>query len=267
MRDDGRSEKRLIELGQPFRVGMPHLAAHEPFRHELTMRHGDEMREGGASGAADRICLNTHCGTHVDSIFHVSRESLLHGGIDAQAAQANGCGVFVEDERNLWPIVGRGVLVDVATWVGVPRLDDDFAITPEVTENVLTANGARIDPGDIVLFRTGWATLWNSPEDYVARKCPGPTVETARWLADRSIQATGSDTAPFELFPSVGLAAHVALLVEAGIPIIENLNLEQLALEDVHEFQFVALPLLIEGATGSPISPVAIVPTAKEKNQ
>jgi kynurenine formamidase len=257
----------LIELGQPFHVGMPHLATQEPFWHELTRRHGDEVREGGASGAADQIRLNTHCGTHVDSVFHVSRELRLHGDVDARAAQAGGRGVFVDGARNLRPIVGRGVLVDVATWLGVPRLDDDFAITPDVTQNVLAADGARICSGDVVLFRTGWATLWSSPDAYVARKSPGPTVETARWLADRSIQATGSDTAPFELFPSVGLAAHVALLVEAGIPIIENLNLEQLALEHVHEFQFVALPLLIEGATGSPISPVAIVPTAKEKNQ
>ena len=54
------------------------------------------------------------------------------------------------------------------------------------------------------------------------------------------------------------LPAHVLLLVRAGIPIIENLNLEELAAAKVHEFAFVCLPLKMRGATGSPVRPIAI---------
>src|SRR5206468_1762864 len=54
------------------------------------------------------------------------------------------------------------------------------------------------------------------------------------------------------------LPAHVLLLVRAGIPIIENLNLEELAAEGVHEFVFICLPLKMQGATGSPVRPIAI---------
>jgi kynurenine formamidase len=56
----------------------------------------------------------------------------------------------------------------------------------------------------------------------------------------------------------VTLPGHVLLLVRAGIPIIENLNLEELAAAGVHEFGFVCLPLKMRGATGSPVRPIAI---------
>jgi kynurenine formamidase len=48
--------------------------------------------------------------------------------------------------------------------------------------------------------------------------------------------------------------------VEHGIHIVECLNLEELAKAAVREFLFVALPLKLEGATGSPVRPVAIAP-------
>ena len=54
------------------------------------------------------------------------------------------------------------------------------------------------------------------------------------------------------------LPGHILLLVRAGIPIIENLNLEELASAGVHEFAFVCLPLKMRGATGSPVRPIAI---------
>jgi kynurenine formamidase len=54
------------------------------------------------------------------------------------------------------------------------------------------------------------------------------------------------------------MPVHVHLLVESGIHIIEALNLEELARDRVYEFVFVAAPLKIRGATGSPIRPLAL---------
>jgi kynurenine formamidase len=62
----------------------------------------------------------------------------------------------------------------------------------------------------------------------------------------------------FEKVPDASMPVHVHLLVESGIHIIECLNLEELAAEGVKEFLFVALPLKIRGATGSPVRPVAV---------
>ena len=75
--------------------------------------------------------------------------------------------------------------------------------------------------------------------------------------------AVGADTIAFErLAPEGGhslLPAHRVLLVEHGIYIMEALNLEQLARDQVYEFTIVVIPLNLVGATGSPVRPIALV--------
>jgi len=68
----------------------------------------------------------------------------------------------------------------------------------------------------------------------------------------------GSDTPGFECLPTPGVSVHAILLVDAGIHIIENLNLEEIAKKHAPRALFVALPLRLAGATGSPIRPIAI---------
>ena len=77
----------------------------------------------------------------------------------------------------------------------------------------------------------------------------------SQWSRPRSLR---EDTIAFERVPS-GMEVHVHLLVESGIHIIEALNLEQLANDRVYEFLFVAIPMKIAGATGSPVRPIALV--------
>jgi kynurenine formamidase len=88
---------------------------------------------------------------------------------------------------------------------------------------------------------------------------PGPEAEGARWLSARGIFAAGADTVAFERVPSADMPVHVHLLVERGIHLIECLNLEELARDGVHEFAFVAAPMKIEGGTGAPVRPLALV--------
>ena len=92
---------------------------------------------------------------------------------------------------------------------------------------------------------------------------PGVSEAGASWLAERKIHAAGADTIAFEcLKPGAGhslLPAHRVLLVEAGIYIIETMDLETLAAKAIHEFLFVLSPLPLFGATGSPVRPLAVV--------
>jgi kynurenine formamidase len=83
-------------------------------------------------------------------------------------------------------------------------------------------------------------------------------------LIDRKVKAVGADNLAFDVMGpkdeelDATLPGHILLLVRAGIPIIENLNLEALATAGIHEFLFVCLPLKMRGATGSPVRPIAI---------
>jgi len=108
------------------------------------------------------------------------------------------------------------------------------------------------------LIRTGWIRRWPDAERYHANPAPGLVLDAAEWLGEHGARCAGSDTYAFEKVPAHGLAVHVALLVERGIPILEMLDLEALARDSAYTFLFVALPLKLVGASGSPIRPVAI---------
>lgn len=89
-------------------------------------------------------------------------------------------------------------------------------------------------------------------------RLPGVTLDGALWLSRRGVAAVGGDTLAFERLPSPRMEVHVHLLVEAGIHIIECLALEALSAARVSEFLFVAAPLKLDGATGSPLRPYAL---------
>jgi kynurenine formamidase len=212
----------------------------------------------GVSAASDAIAMGTHTGTHIDSIFHVSKDGKLYGDIDAADVQTFGGGIRVEGAVNIPPLVGRGLLLDITALEQVKIVPNSYRVTPDVVKRCLGSIGQEIRAGDIVLFRTGWDLLWDDPKRFLDDETPGPTIETARMLVSKGVKATGSDTSSYEAMPSVDLGVHVTLLVQSGVPIMECLYLKDLSERRVGEFQFVASPLNIRGATGSPINPLAI---------
>ena len=80
---------------------------------------------------------------------------------------------------------------------------------------------------------------------------------TCRWLAEKGIVLTGSDTMSFEQVPSPHLG-HLELIRRRGISIIKQANLEELAADRIYEFLLIVLPLKLVGATASPVHPIAI---------
>ncbi|MGI8742986.1 MAG: cyclase family protein [Bryobacteraceae bacterium] len=255
---------RVYDLAQSYFVGMPHYPTHPPYLFSLTKKHGDLVLKGGVSSAADALSLGSHVGTHIDALCHFSLQGKLHGGADVSALQSYSGGIQHLSIDTVQPIVRRGVLLDIARLNKMDALPADFAITPDHLDAAVRDQGLTVARGDVVLLRTGWAKYWDDPVQFVAggegsqTRGPGPEIAAAQWLSKRATFAAGSDTVSFEKVPS-SMPVHVHLLVESGIHIIENLNLEELASDRVHEFLFLALPLKIRGGTGSPIRPVALI--------
>ena len=90
---------------------------------------------------------------------------------------------------------------------------------------------------------------------------PGLGRETAKYLYNAGMAVLGTDTAATEPTPfrDPGNTLHRAMLVEAGVHLIENLNLEAVCRDGIAEGLFVALPLKITGATGSWLRPVIVI--------
>ena len=162
--------------------------------------------------------------------------------------------------ENFRPIVTRGILLDFARYLGVDRVPGDYIITPAELATCAASQDVTICSGDAVLFRMGYDSVYRNPDEFLRMPIPGPDPDTARELVRAGVVATGSDTMPYEAAPGAEpMQVHAELIPKAGVFIFEMLDLRELSQQDAREFLFVALPLRIEGGTGSPINPVALV--------
>lgn len=248
---------RVFDLAQPYFVGMPHHPSHPPYLFGLTKKHGDMLTPAGNSSAADAIAMGSHVGTHIDGFGHFSCGGQLHGNLAAAERQSYVGGLTVHAADGIAPLVRRGVLLDFAA-------DGPLAADTEVTPAMMEACGVSIGTGDVVLLRTGWAQYWRDAGRYINAQSgtatgPGPGIAGARWLSEQRPVAVGSDTVAFERVPAPDMPVHVHLLFECGIHLIEALNLEELAAAGAKEFLFIGAPLKLEGATGAPMRPLALL--------
>jgi kynurenine formamidase len=233
----------------------------------LLYRHGDRVRPDGGSGANELIVMSGHTGTHIDALCHISMDGRLFGGVDATATSRGGRFNTLGAET-IEPIVCRGVLFDMPAVLGIESLSPGQPISGKDLERGCAAEQVEVHAGDAVLIRTGWARLHYADRDaYLGLRTgvPGTDESGARWLIERGVRVTGADTIAYECILSetghTAVPVHAMLLVEAGIHIIEVMNLEELAQRRAYEFTFIAAPIPIVGATGTPVRPLAIVPS------
>src|SRR5262249_3833444 len=229
----------------------------------LHRRHGDPhpvIRQDGSSFANEIIVTSGHSGTHIDALGHFSRNGCLHGGIKVSDIETRD-GYRELNAADIPPIFQSAVVVDIATAKGVDCLGPAEEVSVSDIEKALAISGGEIRTGDAVLIRTGWSKHWSDAETFIGRRggMPGPGEKAAQWLVSRGVTLVGSDTPGFECLPTPGPSVHAIMLVDEGIHIMENLNLEEIALTRSPRVLFVALPLRLAGSTGSPIRPIVIV--------
>lgn len=161
------------------------------------------------------------------------------------------------------PLVGRGILLDMARHFGVEVMAAGQGIGPADIKAAAKAQGVQIRQGDVVLFHTGWtdAKLESSPQAWAAGE-PGLTNEAAAYLASLNPMAVGADTWGLEAIPAIAgdkaFYGHVELLKKNGIYILETMNTGRLAREQVREFMFVLGQARIKGTVQMIINPVAM---------
>ena len=263
---------RVFDLDIGRFPGMPHHPAQPGFdvvTYLSPRGSSNERQSAGQPRRVDRdnfgvvlekVTTSMHMGTHLDALCHVTAGEDCHGfggfnGVDHVGDK----GVLANDVTEVPPILARGVLLDVAGALGVPKLPPTHAITASELEEAQGWTGVELHRGDVVLVHTGhlrdWPTYEFGPE-------PGLSLEAALWLAQHEPFAVGADNSAIEVLPSViperAQPVHVELIVERGIYLIEWVGLEEMASAAVSEFLFICLPLKIRGATGSLVRPVAV---------
>ena len=169
---------------------------------------------------------------------------------------------------------GRGVLVDLYQRFGQARQ----LIGLDELQSVMQAGGVSIEPGDMLVLRTGFAELIvdmaGKPDpELLHNACSvlnGRDARLLQWLSDSGISALCADNYAVEAYPAVAiqgkksiLPLHHHCLFKLGMPLGELWYLKDLA-EWLHvhgrsRFMLTAPPLRLPGAVGSPVTPIATV--------
>lgn len=257
---------RVYSLGRTYERGMPlfgdrHYSLTLPGAPtggplgENAVVYNDEM----FSGEIGQI------GTQFDGLGHIGMrrgsEDVYYNGVTG-AEMYGAYGLEKLGIENVGPIVTRGVLIDVARFRGVDRLRAGEVVTRADLEGALAAQGVEIRPGDAVFIRTGHGALWMTDNEAYNAGEPGIGMEAARWLIEREIVLKGADSTSGEVLPGEDpnrpYDLHLEMITKHGIYNIENLDLDEIAADEVWEFAFVFSPVPLKGATGSPGNPIAI---------
>jgi len=200
-------------------------------------------------------------GTQFDGLGHIGIDDLFYNG-NNRADFSRPDGLEKLGIENVGPIVTRGVLVDVAAFKGVARLEGGYEITLADLRGALERQRMEVRSGDVIIVHTGWSSLWKVDNAAFGATSPGIGLEAARWLVEREVVIVGSDTWSMEVVPNpnanLAFPVHQLLIPRNGIYIFENLLTEELARDRVYEFAFFFAPLKLKGATGSPANPLAI---------
>jgi kynurenine formamidase len=258
-------DMKVYDLEQPRSKDMPFHPTHRVVGYTYLMhrKHRDvELAGPTRSGASGILVTTEHSGTHIDALCHQAVNHKLFGGIQVNSTIETPYGFSVLGIETVEPLVGRGLLLDIASLNG-GLVEKRHRITVEELKACCEKQNIHPREGDIVLVRTGFDQLWNDENGYL--EAAGVSIEGSEWLAALGVAAVGADNMAFEVddgeidpVRKISLPCHALLLVENGIHIIENLNLEKLASDTIYESLFVCTPLKLSGATGSPVRPIAI---------
>jgi kynurenine formamidase len=178
------------------------------------------------------------------------------------------------------PIVTTAVLLDAKTYLGKGKpMEAGALVTAKDIEAMLKAQGLSgrgILPGDVLYIYTGWGDHWKDPdtEKSYYTKGPGLSYDAAKYIELKKVVLVALDN-PFtdpvpdgmlqgKAPPPAGVpeglpfVIHHHNLTVAGIHNIQNANLGAIAKDKVWLSCTMILPLRTQGASGSPVRPVAI---------
>jgi kynurenine formamidase len=177
------------------------------------------------------------------------------------------------------PIVTSAVVLDARAYLGNgQRLAAGQLITAADIQGMLNAQGLGsrgLLAGDALYIYTGWEELWQDPDltgEYYS-KGPGLAVDASLLLAQEAIVAVGLDVPfvdavnegqlqglappPADRPPGLPFFAHHHALSQAGIHLLENMRLSEIAQDSAWLSCTMILPLRERGGAGSAVRPVA----------
>jgi kynurenine formamidase len=266
---------RVVNLNLPLGQPQPQFWASRP-----VMEHTRVVKRNVRDDEINHLGMQTS--TQWDGLGHQRfREHGYFGGRQEDALDRGELGIERWAERGM---IVRGVLVDVLAYLEAHgqtiQQDQRFPIGAELLAAALERQGTTLQPGDVLLVRTGWlrwytgldtnerdelATLLAEDRSRIAVPGLDPRVDTIAWLWDSRIAAAAFDNPTAETVPYVREHgwAHIRLISLLGLTLGELWQLDELAdvcaAEGRYSFMLSAPPLNLRGGVGSPANAYAVL--------
>ena len=265
--------------GKPFSLGLrfdragPQPAGNERINPQLFLHALDKAIRPDFPRVRyndDTVVMALQCATQWDALSHVHYDGVLYNGCKAcDTLTPQGVRRLGVEHLADPGITSRGVLIDVARHHGDAVLPSGHAITPDDLTAILERHQVTVEPGDILVVRTGAMRALAIDGDAATYRAvqPGLGPECAEWLFDRQIAAVCADNLAVEVLArdaaqEYALPLHALCLRDMGMPLGEMFQLEALAADcaadGCYEFLLCAPPLGFTGAVGSPVNPIAL---------
>jgi hypothetical protein len=257
---------RVIELGHVYEHGMP-LNGQRSYNIFIPSfpTHGPILDRGVVFNDEYVAAEIGQVGTQFDGPGHVgqrvkfedgSEHFVFYNGANEQDMRGP-YGLRRNGVENVKPILTRALYLDLAAVKGAATLPGDYEVKVADVRAALARQGLKegdIEPGDALLFNTGWWRLWpdpkieSAPHAYAGR-------ELIEWIVARKPSMIGSDSN----FDGPEALVHTEVTMKNGIWNLENIDFSALEKERTYRFMFVFTPLRLKGATGSPGRPIAVL--------
>ena len=222
---------------------------------------------GESGGATDYYGISYHgySTTHVDALCHVwDKNGGWQGRGPADLVGPQGA-TFADITQWQEGIVTRGVLLDVPKFRGEPYVTLERPVTGPELDQIAEAQGVEVGAGDALLVYSGRERYQADHADRFmgARPSPGLAASCSMFVREHDVSLLGWDMMDHRPADG-GLPWPVhSVLYKFGVCLMDNSLLEPLANacadEGRYEFMLMALPLAVEGGTGSPVNPIAML--------
>ena len=228
---------------------------------------GESAPSSGPGDSSDFIAMAIHGGaTHVDCPCHMFWDGKMYNGKPASLVTARQRATAGSIDNMKDGVVTRGVLLDIAGLKGKEWMEVGEGIFPDDLEAAEAAQGVRVEQGDALLVRTGWAKRRRDLGPPTQRGCPGLHVSCHPWYRQRGISIIVSDVHK-DVEPSGYREEFEPLVHSVGLVAMGLWDLDGAIFEDLvpvcrrlsrWEFMFVVAPIRLYHATGCPVNPLAI---------
>lgn len=259
---------KLIKTGKTYALGIPvnkKISDNSSYRRYQVrlMQLSNDGKPFGTNKATfidDQVIAWQGLGTQLDGFGHAGINWTHYNGVKtSQFARINGATKF--SNHKIPPIVTRGILLDVAAFMGVERLPASFAINKELLKKVEKAQGTHVRKGDVVLINTGWLDAVIEDKSLLTTQA-GLGVEGARYLVSKGVVVIGADTTQVEVYPAEKkgqiVPVHQELLVKSGVYMLQMVRTSELAKDKAYEFFFTLGQPKLEGTVQTIVNPIAI---------